>query len=61
MFKGVLYVFIVSSSRYYYLAFRAHEMPETSKENAVAILERAKLKDWVLGKTKVRLFLQQKV
>uniref|UniRef100_A0A3Q0QX65 non-specific serine/threonine protein kinase n=1 Tax=Amphilophus citrinellus TaxID=61819 RepID=A0A3Q0QX65_AMPCI len=42
-------------SRYYYLAFRAHQMPETSKENAVAILERAKLKDWVLGKTKVFL------
>uniref|UniRef100_A0A669CEF1 non-specific serine/threonine protein kinase n=1 Tax=Oreochromis niloticus TaxID=8128 RepID=A0A669CEF1_ORENI len=42
-------------NRYYYLAFRAHEMPETSKENAVAILERAKLKDWVLGKTKVFL------
>lgn len=39
--------------RYYYLAFRAHEMPETSKENAVAILERAKLEDWVLGTTKV--------
>ncbi|XP_027146586.1 myosin-IIIb isoform X1 [Larimichthys crocea] len=42
-------------SRYYYLAFRAHEMPETSKENAVAILERAKLEDWVLGTTKVFL------
>lgn len=42
-------------SRYYYLAFRAHQMPETSKENVVAILERAKLKDWVLGKTKVFL------
>lgn len=28
-------------------------MPETSKENAVAILERAKMKDWVLGTTKV--------
>ncbi|TKS67229.1 Myosin-IIIb [Collichthys lucidus] len=42
-------------SRYYYLAFRAHEMPETSKENAVAILERAKLEDWVMGTTKVFL------
>uniref|UniRef100_A0A3B4ZNX4 non-specific serine/threonine protein kinase n=1 Tax=Stegastes partitus TaxID=144197 RepID=A0A3B4ZNX4_9TELE len=42
-------------NRYYYLAFRAHQMPETSKENATAILERAKLKDWVLGKTKVFL------
>lgn len=28
-------------------------MPETSKENVVAILERAKMKDWVLGTTKV--------
>lgn len=28
-------------------------MPEISKENAVAILERAKMKDWVLGTTKV--------
>ncbi|KAG7227564.1 hypothetical protein INR49_005379 [Caranx melampygus] len=42
-------------NRYYYLAFRAHQMPETSKENAVAILERAKLEGWVLGKTKVFL------
>ncbi|XP_032386224.1 myosin-IIIb, partial [Etheostoma spectabile] len=42
-------------SRYYYLAFRAHQMPETSKENVVAILERAKLEAWVLGKTKVFL------
>lgn len=28
-------------------------MPETSKENAVAILERAQMKDWLLGTTKV--------
>uniref|UniRef100_H2V8Y0 non-specific serine/threonine protein kinase n=1 Tax=Takifugu rubripes TaxID=31033 RepID=H2V8Y0_TAKRU len=42
-------------NRYYYLAFRAHQMPETSKENVVAILERAKMKDWVLGTTKVFL------
>lgn len=41
------------SDRYYYLAFRAHLMPETSRENAVAILERAKLQGTVLGKTKV--------
>lgn len=43
----------VPSHRYYYLAFRAHQMPESSKENVVAILERAKMKDWVLGTTKV--------
>uniref|UniRef100_A0A8C5DNR8 Myosin IIIB n=1 Tax=Gouania willdenowi TaxID=441366 RepID=A0A8C5DNR8_GOUWI len=42
-------------NRYYYLAFRAHQMPESSKENAVAVLKRAKLEDWVLGKTKVFL------
>ncbi|XP_065818524.1 myosin-IIIb isoform X4 [Labrus bergylta] len=42
-------------NRYYYLAFRAHKMPETSKENAVAILKRAKLEGWVLGTTKVFL------
>uniref|UniRef100_A0A3B3D039 non-specific serine/threonine protein kinase n=1 Tax=Oryzias melastigma TaxID=30732 RepID=A0A3B3D039_ORYME len=41
--------------RYYYLAFRAHQMPETSKENVVLILERTKLEHWVLGKTKVFL------
>uniref|UniRef100_A0A3B3X167 non-specific serine/threonine protein kinase n=1 Tax=Poecilia mexicana TaxID=48701 RepID=A0A3B3X167_9TELE len=40
---------------YYYLAFRAHQMPETNRENAVAILERAKLQGTVLGKTKVFL------
>uniref|UniRef100_A0A671YRV6 non-specific serine/threonine protein kinase n=1 Tax=Sparus aurata TaxID=8175 RepID=A0A671YRV6_SPAAU len=42
-------------NRYYYLAFRAHQMPETSRENAVAILQRAKLEGWVLGTTKVFL------
>uniref|UniRef100_A0A8B9LZS9 Myosin IIIB n=1 Tax=Astyanax mexicanus TaxID=7994 RepID=A0A8B9LZS9_ASTMX len=42
-------------NRYYYLAFRAHQMPESSKENTVAILKRAKLDNWVLGKTKVFL------
>lgn len=35
-------------------------MPETSKENAVAILERAKLEGWVLGKTKVMWLLHEK-
>ncbi|XP_034069250.1 myosin-IIIb isoform X3 [Gymnodraco acuticeps] len=42
-------------NRYYYLAFRAHQMPKTSKENVVAILKRAKLEAWVLGRTKVFL------
>lgn len=48
------------NSRYYYLAFRAHQMPETSKENAVAILERAKLENWVLGTTKVMQTLNRR-
>ncbi|XP_056436310.1 myosin-IIIb [Gadus chalcogrammus] len=42
-------------SRYYYLAFRAHQMPACSEENVVAILKRAKLEHWVLGRTKVFL------
>ncbi|XP_039503225.1 myosin-IIIb [Pimephales promelas] len=42
-------------NRYYYLAFRAHQMPEGSKENAIIILQKAKLEHWVLGKTKVFL------
>ncbi|KAG7331116.1 hypothetical protein KOW79_005085 [Hemibagrus wyckioides] len=42
-------------NRYYYLAFRAHQMPESSKENAVIILQKAKLDNWVLGRTKVFL------
>uniref|UniRef100_A0A8D0GXW8 non-specific serine/threonine protein kinase n=1 Tax=Sphenodon punctatus TaxID=8508 RepID=A0A8D0GXW8_SPHPU len=41
--------------RYYYLAFKAHETPLGSKESCVAILEKAKLDKWVLGKTKVFL------
>ncbi|XP_064183234.1 myosin-IIIb [Anguilla rostrata] len=41
--------------RYYYLAFRAHQMPDISRENTIAILEQAKLDNWVLGKTKVFL------
>ncbi|XP_047011938.2 myosin-IIIb [Ictalurus punctatus] len=42
-------------NRYYYLAFRAHQIPESSKENAVIILQKAKLDNWVLGRTKVFL------
>ncbi|XP_044922663.1 myosin-IIIb [Mustela putorius furo] len=41
--------------RYYYLAFKAHEMPLASKESCVAILEKSRLDHWVLGKTKVFL------
>lgn len=32
-------------------------MPKTSKENAAAILERAKVEGWVMGKTKVIIVL----
>lgn len=46
--------------RYYYLAFRAHQMPESSKENAATILERAKLENWVLGTTKVSQMIQSR-
>ncbi|XP_016411537.1 myosin-IIIb-like [Sinocyclocheilus rhinocerous] len=46
---------LTSSVLYYYLAFRAHHMPEGSRENAIVILQRAKLDNWVLGKTKVFL------
>ncbi|XP_001920287.5 myosin-IIIb isoform X5 [Danio rerio] len=42
-------------NRYYYLAFRAHQMPEGSKENAIIILQKAKLDYWVVGNTKVFL------
>ncbi|KAM4024474.1 myosin-IIIb-like [Anomaloglossus baeobatrachus] len=41
--------------RYYYLAFRAHQNPPATKESCSAILERAKLEKWVLGKSKVFL------
>ncbi|KAJ7398057.1 Myosin-IIIb [Pitangus sulphuratus] len=41
--------------RYYYLAFKAHETPAGSRENCLAILEKSKLDNWILGKTKVFL------
>ncbi|XP_025029474.1 myosin-IIIb-like [Python bivittatus] len=41
--------------RYYYIAFKAHETPPPSKENCIAILQKAKLDKWALGKTKVFL------
>ncbi|XP_009866090.1 PREDICTED: myosin-IIIb-like, partial [Apaloderma vittatum] len=41
--------------RYYYLAFKAHEIPLGSRENCLAILEKSKLDNWILGKTKVFL------
>lgn len=53
------YILIVNSilslslCRYYYLAFKAHETPLGSRENCLAILEKSKLDNWILGKTKV--------
>uniref|UniRef100_A0A803STH1 non-specific serine/threonine protein kinase n=1 Tax=Anolis carolinensis TaxID=28377 RepID=A0A803STH1_ANOCA len=41
--------------RYYYIAFKAHETPLPSKESCIAILQKAKLYNWALGKTKVFL------
>ncbi|XP_067891481.1 myosin-IIIb isoform X2 [Heterodontus francisci] len=41
--------------RYYYLAFRAHQTPPTNCESCTAILKKARLDKWVLGKTKVFL------
>ncbi|XP_030624792.1 myosin-IIIa [Chanos chanos] len=41
--------------RYYILAFRANEEPPVSPETCAAILEKTKLENWVLGKTKVFL------
>ncbi|XP_067343074.1 myosin-IIIa isoform X1 [Channa argus] len=41
--------------RYYFLAFHAHEEPAVSPETCAAILEKAKLENWAMGKTKVFL------
>ncbi|XP_036437759.1 myosin-IIIa [Colossoma macropomum] len=41
--------------RYFILAFRANEEPAVSPETCAAILEKARLENWVLGKTKVFL------
>ncbi|MEQ2173886.1 hypothetical protein GOODEAATRI_002155 [Goodea atripinnis] len=41
--------------RYYILAFHAHEEPAVTPEMCAAILEKAKLENWAMGKTKVFL------
>ncbi|XP_073686537.1 myosin-IIIa isoform X2 [Garra rufa] len=41
--------------RYFILAFRANEEPPMNPETCAVILEKAKLENWVLGKTKVFL------
>uniref|UniRef100_A0A4W5LD26 non-specific serine/threonine protein kinase n=1 Tax=Hucho hucho TaxID=62062 RepID=A0A4W5LD26_9TELE len=49
----ILYANFVN--RYYILAFHAHKEPDASPETCAAILEKTKLENWVLGKTKVFL------
>uniref|UniRef100_A0A6Q2Y921 non-specific serine/threonine protein kinase n=1 Tax=Esox lucius TaxID=8010 RepID=A0A6Q2Y921_ESOLU len=49
----ILYANFVN--RYYMLAFPVHEEPLGSPETCAAILVKAKLENWVLGKTKVFL------
>uniref|UniRef100_A0A8C9ZLK4 non-specific serine/threonine protein kinase n=1 Tax=Sander lucioperca TaxID=283035 RepID=A0A8C9ZLK4_SANLU len=41
--------------RYYILAFHAHEEPAVTQETCSAVLEKAKLENWAMGKTKVFL------
>lgn len=41
------------SYRYYILAFPAHEEPPGTRQACTAILEKAKLENWAMGKTKV--------
>ncbi|XP_070709056.1 myosin-IIIa [Pempheris klunzingeri] len=41
--------------RYYILAFHAHEEPAVTQEICAIILEKAKLENWAMGKTKVFL------
>uniref|UniRef100_A0A8C4HZA7 non-specific serine/threonine protein kinase n=1 Tax=Dicentrarchus labrax TaxID=13489 RepID=A0A8C4HZA7_DICLA len=41
--------------RYYILAFHAHEEPAATQETCAAIMEKAKLENWAMGKTKVFL------
>ncbi|KAK3572260.1 hypothetical protein QTP86_029526 [Hemibagrus guttatus] len=45
----------LSVCRYYMLAFRLNEEPPVSPETCTAILEKAKLENWAMGKTKVFL------
>lgn len=35
------------------MAFHAHEEPAVTQETCAAILEKAKLENWAMGKTKV--------
>lgn len=41
------------SYRYYILAFPAHEEPAGTRQTCTAVLEKAKLENWAMGKTKV--------
>lgn len=44
--------------RYYMLAFRVNEEPVVSPETCTAILEKVKLENWALGKTKVETLVE---
>ncbi|KAK5878186.1 hypothetical protein CesoFtcFv8_025618 [Champsocephalus esox] len=48
-------VFANFMKRYYILAFHADEEPAVTQESCAAILEKAKLENWAMGKTKVFL------
>uniref|UniRef100_A0A3B3B3T4 non-specific serine/threonine protein kinase n=1 Tax=Oryzias melastigma TaxID=30732 RepID=A0A3B3B3T4_ORYME len=41
--------------KYYLLAFNAHEEPPVTPETCAAIMDKAKLENWAMGKTKVFL------
>lgn len=45
---------ILFCDRYCILAFHANEQPAASPESCSAILEKAKLENWAMGKTKVQ-------
>lgn len=42
-----------SFSRYYILAFPAHQEPVGTRQTCAAVLEKARLENWAMGKTKV--------
>ena len=46
--------FLFDLYRYSILAFRANEDPAATPESCTAILQKAKLENWAMGKTKVK-------
>lgn len=49
---------VCNPSRYYILAFPAHQEPEGTRQTCAAVLEKAKLDNWAMGKTKASTRLQ---